>query len=123
MLTNLFFYYFIYFLNVWNNFHNFHEILIQNKIRIQYGQRITHILNLHNIMTCYLNVIISETMIIKIIICIVIAFSLAISSTIKNCDRRPSLTSGPKSKNSPPFRITFKGNSEFYLPKTTYTGN
>lgn len=61
-------------------------------------------------------------MFIKCIIFALIAISITISSTNKKCDRRPSLTSGPKSSNSPPFRISFKGNSEFYLPKTTYTG-
>lgn len=61
-------------------------------------------------------------MIVKSIIFAIVAISFAISSTNKKCDRRPSFTTGPKSTNSPPFRITFKGNLEFYVPKTTYTG-
>lgn len=53
----------------------------------------------------------------------VFAFSFAMSSIIKTCDRKPIGISTPKSTNPHPFRIVFKGNVDFYVPGTTYTGN
>lgn len=54
---------------------------------------------------------------------VVFAYFFAMASVTKNCDRKPIGISTPKSINPHPFRITFKGNIEFYVPGTTYTGN
>ncbi|VVC28842.1 Hypothetical protein CINCED_3A000467 [Cinara cedri] len=61
-----------------------------------------------------------RTMIISIFFAI-FGFSFAISPGIKTCDRKPAGISAPKSTNPHPFKIFFKGNSEFYVPGTTYT--
>jgi len=53
---------------------------------------------------------------------VIFAFSSAISSVAKSCDRRPTEISAPKSINPHPFRVVFKGNVDFYIPETTYTG-
>lgn len=53
----------------------------------------------------------------------VFGFSFAISSGIKTCDRKPTGISVPKSTNPHPFKIVFKGNSDFYVSGTTYTSN
>lgn len=53
---------------------------------------------------------------------VIFAFSLAISSVVKTCDRRPTEMLTPKSTNPHSFRVVFKGNADFYVPETTYTG-
>jgi len=58
----------------------------------------------------------------SIAVLIALGFSFVTPSTLKTCDRKPTGVLTPKSTNSHPFRIVFKGNVEFYVPGTTYTG-
>ncbi|XP_025414677.1 spondin-1 isoform X3 [Sipha flava] len=62
-----------------------------------------------------------EIMIIGSIILAAFAFSSSMSIAIKTCDRKPVGFLTPKSTNPHPFRVVFKGNSEFYTPGMTYT--
>lgn len=62
-------------------------------------------------------------MIIWNIVFVVFALTFSISSAVKTCDRKPAGISSPKSTSPNPFRIVFKGNSEFYSPGKTYTGD
>jgi len=58
----------------------------------------------------------------SIAVLIAFGFSFATSSILKTCNRKPTGVLTPKSTNSHPFRIVFKGNVEYYVPGTTYTG-
>lgn len=62
-------------------------------------------------------------MVIRSVFFVAFALCFSISSATKTCDRKPTGISSPKSTSSNPFRIVFKGNSEFYSPGKTYTGN
>lgn len=76
-----------------------------------------------NINVNFLFIYYTGTMIIRSIFFVAFVLYFSISLAIKVCDRKPTSLTTPKSTNPHTFRVTFKGNVEFYTPGTTYTGN